>query len=43
MGIQVLVWESIELNSLEELESDIFELEIVSLYSQSPYHRLSSR
>ena len=37
------MWESSELNSLQELESDGFELKIVSLYSQSPYQRLSSR
>ena len=37
------MWESSELNSLQELESDGFELKIVSLYSRSPYHRLSSR
>ena len=37
------MWESSELKSLQELESDRFELEIVSLYSRSPYHRLSSR
>ena len=37
------MWESSELNSLQELESDGFELKIVSLYGRSSYHRFSSR
>ena len=37
------MWESNELNSLQELKNDGFELDIVSLYGRSSYHGMSSK